>query len=127
MFKLWAKIKYKKWNLRDYLLIIFILIFSLFLFIIGVVNEKDYKNLVIIRKSGSIKKYNLDKNREIDIGSHLVQIKNKKVRVVNAKCPLKLCEKQGWIKDGQIICVPQKVVVSVYSKKDDKKIDVMVE
>ncbi len=35
-----------------------------------------------------------------------------KVRVRNSNCPLKICEKMGWVKPGgEIICVPNKLVV----------------
>lgn len=43
------------------------------------------------------------------------EVKNGKIRLINASCPDKICEKTGYIgSSGQsIICVPQKITVTV--------------
>ncbi|MCD6450662.1 MAG: NusG domain II-containing protein, partial [Thermotogaceae bacterium] len=44
----------------------------------------------------------------------------KKARVVNSVCPLKICEKIGWIEPGgEIICVPNKLVIKFKEAKID--------
>ena len=59
----------------------------------------------------------LDKNRVVSVqgpqGNTLVEIKDHKVRVVESPCPNKLCVKQGWISSGAIVCLPNRVVVTV--------------
>lgn len=54
------------------------------------------------------------------------EVKNGKIRLTNASCPDKLCEKTGFIGSaGQsIICVPNKITVSVAGL--DEGIDVTV-
>ena len=43
------------------------------------------------------------------------EVKNGKIRLINASCPDKICEKTGYIgSSGQsLICVPNKITVSV--------------
>jgi len=44
----------------------------------------------------------------------------KRVRVVNSQCPLKICEKMGWVgPGGEIICVPNKLVVKFEGSTTD--------
>ena len=52
-----------------------------------------------------------------------VQIKERKVRVLEADCPNKICVKTGWIKNGNenIACVPNGVLIKLISGKSDKK------
>lgn len=54
------------------------------------------------------------------------EVKNGKIRLTKASCPDKICEKTGYIgSSGQsIICVPNKITVSVVGSDDS--IDVTV-
>ncbi len=71
----------------------------------------------------------LNKNRLINIkgkiGNLLIEIKDKRVRVVRASCPNKICVKTGWIsKNGEYIaCVPNKVIIKLISTKHKKNVD----
>jgi hypothetical protein len=47
------------------------------------------------------------------LGENLIEIKNGKVHMKDAPCPDKICIKQGWIDRGAIVCLPNKVVVTV--------------
>jgi hypothetical protein len=62
-------------------------------------------------------RYSLDTDRKVYVeGSHghlTVEIKDREVRVIDASCPNKLCERQGWIKSGAIICLPSRISVAV--------------
>lgn len=53
----------------------------------------------------------------VTAGSHydVVEIKDGKVRIVEADCPDKLCVKMGWISKfpQQIVCLPNRVVVKI--------------
>lgn len=53
-------------------------------------------------------------------GSNTLQIKNGYASVINADCPDKLCQKQKKIhyKGESIVCLPNKVVISVISKEE---------
>lgn len=73
---------------------------------------------VSIEIEGKIKyRYPVDTDKLINVessrGSLTVEIKDKKVRVIDASCPNKLCEKQGWISRGAIVCLPNRISVIV--------------
>jgi len=53
------------------------------------------------------------------LGVTAVEIKDRKVRVKEAHCPNRLCEKQGWISRGAIVCLPNRLVISVGDKADN--------
>lgn len=47
------------------------------------------------------------------VGDTVVVIKDGRVRVKDSDCPRKFCVRQGWVTTGAIVCVPNRVVVSV--------------
>ena len=70
----------------------------------------------------------LDKDRTFPVpgpcGDTVIEIKDKKVRVREAHCPNRLCEKQGWAAKGVIVCLPNRIVISVGGKAADSRKDV---
>ncbi len=54
------------------------------------------------------------------------EVKSGKIRLINASCPDKICEKTGYIgSSGQsIICVPNKITVMVVGS--DESVDIVV-
>ena len=64
--------------------------------------------------------FTLDKDRTFPVpgpcGETVVEIKGGKVRVKEAHCPNRLCEKQGWVERGVIVCLPNHIVISVGGK-----------
>ena len=57
-------------------------------------------------------------------GDTIVEIKNRKVRIKESACPKQICVHDGWIDRGALICLPNKVVVSIGGEdKQDKTID----
>jgi len=58
------------------------------------------------------------RNRE-----NVIEIKDKRVRMREASCPDKLCVKQGWIERGAIICLPNRVVVTVGGDEGKERYD----
>ncbi len=59
----------------------------------------------------------LDEDRTVEVngpvGVTRVEVKQGKVRIVDSPCPNKLCVRQGWIERGAIICLPNRVVVTI--------------
>ncbi len=47
------------------------------------------------------------------LGKTTIQVKDGRVRVVDSPCPEKICIRQGWIRSGVIVCLPNRVVVTV--------------
>jgi len=64
----------------------------------------------------------LSENREVSVrgplGNNVIEIRGGKVRMKEAPCPNKLCVHQGWIERGSIICLPNKVFVTVGGNED---------
>ena len=92
--------------------------------------------LLLFRKEGNTVKitvdgqlfgtYSLDKNQTIEIktekGYNLVVIENGTVRVEEASCPDGVCSSHRPIRfsGSSIICLPNKVVVSVENDENDE-------
>ena len=76
-----------------------------------------------VRQELSLDKDGLFRFDGIDAG---FEVKNGKIRLTEASCPDKICEKTGYIGSaGQsIICVPNKITVSVVGSVDS--VDVTV-
>jgi hypothetical protein len=66
----------------------------------------------------------LDKNRILSVegpaGNTTIEIKDHAVRITDSPCSNKLCIKQGWIQRGSIVCLPNRVVVTVGNKDRQK-------
>ncbi|HEX8947555.1 MAG TPA: NusG domain II-containing protein, partial [Dissulfurispiraceae bacterium] len=54
------------------------------------------------------------------LGKTIVEIKGSKVRIKDSPCHNRICVHEGWIDRGAIICLPNKVMVSVTGKTDKK-------
>jgi len=69
-------------------------------------------------------RYPLDTDRRVQVESpcgHLtLEIKDKKARVTGASCPNRLCELQGWISRGVIICLPSRIIITVGGPEESK-------
>ena len=59
----------------------------------------------------------LDKDRTVTVegslGKTLIEIKDRRVRVTDSPCRNKLCIQQGWVRSGTIICLPNRVAITV--------------
>jgi hypothetical protein len=55
------------------------------------------------------------------LGATRVEVRSGQVRVLSSPCPLKLCEKRGWIDRGgdMIVCLPNEVVVRLPGTSPD--------
>jgi hypothetical protein len=64
----------------------------------------------------------LDKDKTVSvdglIGKTIIEIKDRKVRIIESPCRNKLCVKEGWVESGAILCLPNKVVVTIGNYKD---------
>jgi hypothetical protein len=115
---------FKKW---DIIIIIFLICLSLIPeLIFGVVLGKNYnRTYAEISVNGNIvKKILLSEHRgdeKIDIktasGYNTLEIKDQSIKVIDADCRDKICEKSDFISErGQIIvCLPHKLMVEIKS------------
>ena len=108
-------------KLNDIILIIALLILSLF-FLHG--STVSNPIVVIQYQNRIIGEYPLSVNRIVKfngaLGKMKIEIKDKKVRMLESNCPLHLCIKEGWISSPSvpIVCVPNKVVVYIKSSQE---------
>jgi hypothetical protein len=69
----------------------------------------------------------LDKNRIISvdgpIGKTYIEIYDHRVRITGSPCQNKLCIQQGWMKSGAIVCLPNRVIVTIGNSDETKPID----
>ncbi|WP_294603760.1 NusG domain II-containing protein [uncultured Lactobacillus sp.] len=114
----------KKLKLGDFLIIIVLLIISFTPFymlhnqekadnqIIGIVkiNNREVKKLPLNKDQ----KWRYQKNGKINI----VQIKNHKIRVIDANCKDQVCVKEGWKSESgdTIVCLPHKFLIELKNK-----------
>jgi hypothetical protein len=103
-----------KWT--DLILIVGLLATSVFF----ITTSKVSNGTVIIQYENKvIGRYPIDINKKVTfegaLGEMAIEIKNGKVRMIESKCPLQLCIKQGWISSPSvpIVCVPNKVIVYI--------------
>lgn len=81
---------------------------------------------VTIEVEGKVKyKYPLEDDRSIRVegsrGHLTVEIKDGRVRVTDASCPNRLCEYQGWVTNGVIVCLPNRITITVGGHKSKEK------
>jgi hypothetical protein len=66
----------------------------------------------------------VDRDRIVTVegpaGHTTVEIKDRRVRVKDSPCGNKFCIKQGWVESGSIICLPNRVVVTIGHKDREK-------
>jgi len=116
-------------TIGDRILLTFLLLVS-FVSIIFIREVLPKTRDVIVEVKGEVRyRYPIDTNRLVRIegpyGHLSVEIKDRRVRVIDASCPNKLCERQGWITRGIIICLPNRITVIVGSPDgaEDRAVD----
>jgi hypothetical protein len=59
------------------------------------------------------------------LGKFVIEIKDKKVRVISSKCAHKICIKTGWISNSNeyIACVPNGILIKLVGVKEKKIYD----
>jgi hypothetical protein len=83
------------------------------------------KGKTVLIKVGDRPMYSLpiDRDKTVSVegpeGKTVIEIKDHKVRILDSPCPNKLCIKQGWVENGAIICVPNRVTVMIGDYDDE--------
>ena len=99
---------------HDLLLITIVLVVSIPFIIFQSLNHEPV--VIVMREGKTILKVSSPGKYNVKWkGKYLMEIEfdGTRVRVADSTCPLKLCEKMGWIKPGgTIVCVPNKVIVT---------------
>ncbi len=80
--------------------------------------------IVIENNNRPVYRLPLSENKSVVVEGVTIEIHDGKVRVKESDCPFKLCVKQGWVDRGSIICLPNRVVITVEdSKKQHNHVD----
>ena len=107
----------RKTLLRDCLLILIVIALGVVILIVTRSSRKEGAFAVVMVQNEEIARYSLSTDGIYDIngGTNTIEIKDGRVRMLEAFCPNHLCIRQGWIRyEGQsIICLPNKVTVIV--------------
>jgi hypothetical protein len=113
------KSRFRPLKIGDILVIILFLSFVFFL-----PKKRGEKVIISVDKTNNFV-YPLNQDKEIivkgKLGEAKVVIRDGRVRILDSPCPLKICEKKGWIsKRGDfIICIPNRVVIKITGKEYD--------
>jgi hypothetical protein len=100
------------------LVVLFLLIF-LSLFLTRGLISPGGRRAVIMWKGKEVKKISLEGEKKLrvmgSLGEMTLEIKERKIRVLESRCPLKVCVKRGWIssRGEEIICIPNEVRVKI--------------
>ncbi|MCF7912382.1 MAG: NusG domain II-containing protein [Candidatus Cloacimonetes bacterium] len=106
-------------NFPDIVLVVILLLAVGLIFILQLSNQKA--GFIQVKVDNAIVgKYPLDKDRTIEINpGTILEIKDGKYRLASSACKKQICVKQGWSSNQPIICVPQKLIISI--RKDAGK------
>ena len=102
----------KKVRAADFVILIFLLVLSIFL-----VKKSFLKKYgkVKVNANGTEYEYSLSQDGiykvEGALGITVVEIKNKKVRILDSACPNKTCVNQDFA--NPIVCLPNKVIIQL--------------
>ena len=112
--------------LRDILLVLVILALAVVLLFVIHSRGREGSYVVVMIRNKETARYSMTINGVYDINgdndnngdngnTNRVEIKDGRVRMIEASCPNHLCIRQGWISlEGQsIVCLPNKVVVRI--------------
>ena len=118
----------RKKLVRDIALILIILAFSTVILLVTRSRNDQGAYVVVMVRNEEVARYSMAINGIYDIYDNngnnakinTIEIKDGRVRMLEASCPNHLCIRQGWIKfEGQsIVCLPNKVTVIVRGTDD---------
>lgn len=108
-------------NKNDIKLIIFLLVIMLVFFLFKINNNSKEKIAYVYYEDELIKTISLEEDGIYSVlgynGEVLIEIKDKKIRVLEETSAKNLCSKQGY---GEVIvCLPNKIVIKVVNNELD--------
>lgn len=112
----------------DIALILFILAIGAVILLVTNNKKEQGAYVIVMVQNKEIARYSMTNNGVYDIydiydnngNTNKIEIKDGRVRMLEASCPNHLCIHQGWIRfEGQsIVCLPNKVTVTVRGTGD---------
>ena len=49
---------------------------------------------------------------------NIIEIKDGRIRMLDAECPVHICVNTGWLEDVPIVCLPNRLVIAYADKTD---------
>ena len=115
----------RKKLVRDIALILIILALSTVILLVTRSRKDQGAYVVVMVRNEEVARYSMAINGIYDNNGNnakinTIEIKDGRVRMLEASCPNHLCIRQGWIRfEGQsIVCLPNKVTVIVRGTDD---------
>lgn len=113
---------HKKTLKADLIFIAALLILSAAAFILYRVNLNGGAYVIVTVDSAEVGRYSLDEDGTyiLNGGTNTLVISDGTARIIDARCPDKLCVNQGSIRyTGQsIVCLPNRLIVTVYGGEE---------
>ena len=113
-------------NKNDIKLVIVLIIVILIFFLLKLDDNSKKKIAKVYYADELIKVISLDKDGQYtvlgDNGEVIIEVKDKKIRVIEENSLKNLCSKQGY--GDIIVCLPNKIVIKV--ENDDNELDGVV-
>lgn len=114
----------KRMRKNDFIFLIGIIIIAGICFGIQFLTSDSGGNLIVQIDGEKTGSYPLDEDAEFEIngGTNLVKVAGGKVQMVRADCPDQICVHHKEISKNNetIICLPNKIVLSIESKEEAK-------
>ncbi len=114
----------KIFRLKDLWVVLSLAAVLMVLFIKISYERNEYSKVLVVLVNGEVI-MEVDKPGKYPIvfnGKRLTTLiyDGKRAKVIDSNCPLKICEKIGWIEPGgEIICVPNRLVVKFKERTVD--------
>ncbi len=107
---------------KDLLLISSLFLIILLVYIFARLESSQGESVLIQADGKDFIRVSINEDRTIKVpgplGESIVEIKDRRVRMLYSPCPDKLCEREGYIsKPGQIIvCVPNRILIKIEAR-----------
>lgn len=115
----------KKTRIRDIILIASLTLIGLVLLLVVNSKAEGGSFAVVQVDSVTVARYPLSEDGVFVLngGANTIEIKEGKVRMLEAQCPNLQCVHQGWISKSyqSIVCLPNKLIVTI--EGDDRVVD----
>ena len=112
-------------NKNDFKLIGLFLIIIITFFIVKLLTTSKGDTVLVYYDNKLVLEKDLNTNNTYTVKGYLgevvIEVKDKKVRVVKENSPKHICTKEGYIKDSSkpLICLPNKVIIKISDKKNN--------
>jgi hypothetical protein len=104
-------------TIADKVLFFFLIVFSIGGIFLLEMALPENQTVWIDVDGKSVYRLPADEDRIVSVegpeGRTFIEIKDRKVRVTGSPCGNKFCIRQGWVGDGVIVCLPNRVVVTI--------------